>query len=123
MVTDVQLGDAIISISIPLRLNIPAWFDADMDISIEVEMGLGEKGTVFVGKAHTNVHISRTWVPDLAGCTEFGTKIAQASMTEIVNNQLVPGISAPLADQVEQFRKAAQENDPLHRIFVLSSLA
>ena len=42
----VTLGDATISIVIPLALRIPNWFDAAMDISIEVVVGLGAGGTV-----------------------------------------------------------------------------
>lgn len=119
---NVTLGDATISIVIPLALNIPNWFDAAMDISIEVVVGLGAGGTVLVRASKVDVHVDWTWVQDIAGCTEFGQKIAQAFMTEIVNNQLVPGIAQPLISQVQELASSAQMSDPQHRNFVLTSL-
>jgi hypothetical protein len=50
-------------------------------------------------------------------------KIAQSFMTEIVRNQLVPGIADPLKQQVQDVATSAQAGDPQHRKYVLTNLA
>ena len=118
----VTLGPAVISIAIPLNLEVSDWFDASMDISIQLLVGMGARGTVEVEAFEVNVHVDWTWVQDLAGCTEFGEKIAQAFMTEIVNNQIAPGIAQPLTSRIQQVASSAQINDPQHRQYMLTSL-
>jgi len=43
-------------------------------------------------------------------------------MTEIANNQIVPGVLKGLNDQIQQAATAAKMADPHHRDFVLTSL-
>ncbi len=113
------LGGA--NILIPLHLNIPNWFDADMDITIQLRIWMQSLGTVTVQAPSTDVHVIWTWLQDLAGCTSFGEQLSQAFMGEIVANELVPLLAQRINSQVQSFASAQQQSDPQHRTFVLTS--
>ena len=112
-----------VNITIPLHLNIPHWFDADMDITILLRIWMKTVGTVTVDPLSTEVHVDWTWFQDLAGCTSFGEKLSQALMSDIVANELAPAIAQRINDQVQSFAVGQQNADPLHRTFVLTSFA
>ena len=119
----VTAGDALILIAIPLTLNVPEWWwwNAAMDISIQLGVQLGAGGTVLVTAPSVDVHVTWTWVQDRAGCTEFGSQLAQALMTEIVNKLLVPLVAQALTSQVQ----AVADPDPAvppKPIYALTSL-
>jgi hypothetical protein len=113
-----------IFIEIPLKLNVPDWFDATMDIKIWLTVGIdNQNNQVPVTAPVVDVHVSWTWLQDLAGCTEFGQKIAQALMTIIAQDALAPAISQKLNTQVQGFANTAQANDtPRHRKYGLTSV-
>lgn len=111
------------SIAIPLHLNIPDWFDADMDITIQLGIWMAAVGSVMVQASSTDVHVTWTWLQDLAGCTSFGEKLSQAFMSEIVDNELVPLLAQQINSQIQSFAATQQQGDPQHRAFVLTSFS
>jgi len=54
-------------------------------------------------------------------CEGAVSQTAQAFMTEIANNQIVPTVVQGLNDQIQQAATAAKTADPQHRDFVLTS--
>jgi hypothetical protein len=54
-------------------------------------------------------------------CEGAVSQTAQAFMTEIANNQIVPTVVQGLNDQIQQAATAAKTADPQHREFVLTS--
>ena len=54
-------------------------------------------------------------------CEGAVSQTAQAFMTEIANNQIVPSVVQGLNDQIQQAATAAKTADPQHRDFVLTS--
>jgi hypothetical protein len=115
------LGGA--TIDIPLHLDIPGWFDADMDIKIALSILFSNATTppsVAVQATSTNVHVTWTWLQDLAGCTSFGEQLSQAFMSEIANNELAPMIQQQLNSAIQSFATSQQQNDPQHRTFVMT---
>lgn len=113
-----------IFIEIPLNLKVPDWFNAAMDIKVWLNMGIdNQNNQVPVTAPAVDVHVSWTWLQDVAGCTEFGQKIAQALMTIIAQNALAPVISQELTTAVQNFASSAQANDaPRHRKYELTSV-
>jgi hypothetical protein len=115
------LGGA--TVAIPLHLDIPNWFDADMDISIPLSILFTNATTppsVAVQATGTNVHVTWTWLQDLAGCTSFGEQLSQAFMFDIASNELAPMIQQQLNSSIQSFANSQQNNDPQHRTFVLT---
>jgi hypothetical protein len=114
------LGGA--TIAIPLHLDIPDWFDADMDIAIALSIlfSTATPGTVAVQATSTTVHVTWTWLQDLAGCTSFGEQLSQAFMSEIASNELAPMIQQQLNSAIQSFAASQQQSDPQHRTFVLT---
>lgn len=110
-------------IAIPLHLSIPDWFDADMDITIQLIIWMAAIGTVTVQASSTDVHITWTWLQDIAGCTTFGEKLSQAFLSEIVNNELVPALAQQINGVIQSFAATQQQNDPQHRTFVLTAFS
>jgi hypothetical protein len=111
------------NIAVPLHLNIPDWFDAEMDITIQLGIWMAAVGAVSVQATRTDVHVTWTWLQDLAGCTSFGEKLSQSFMSEIVNNELVPLLAQQINGEVQSFAATQQKNDPQHRTFVLTSFS
>ena len=115
------LGGA--TIDIPLHLDIPNWFDADMDITVALSILFSNATTppsVAVQATSTNVHVTWTWLQDLAGCTSFGEQLSQAFMSDIASNELAPMIQQQLNSSIQSFAATQQMNDPQHRTFVLT---
>jgi hypothetical protein len=111
------------NIAVPLHLNIPDWFHADMDITIQLSIWMAAVGTVTVQASSTDVHVTWTWLQDFAGCTTFGEKLSQAFMSEIVNNELVTLLAQQINNEIQSFAATQQLSDPQRRTFVLTSFS
>lgn len=90
-----------------------------MDVSIQLAVLLGSGGqvSVTVPSVVANVHLS-----GLASvCEGACSQVAQAFLTEIANNQIVPAVLQGLNDEIQQVAAATKTADPQHRDFVLTS--
>jgi hypothetical protein len=114
--------DGYAAIAIPLDLRVPDWFDAAMDITIQLGVTMADGSSVAV-QPYTNVHITWTWLQDLAGCTEFGQKLSQAFMSDIVENEIAPQFAQGINGWIQQAATDAQQNDPQHRTFALTAFS
>lgn len=85
---------------------------------------MGTGGSVAVQPRFTNVHVTWTWLQDLAGCTSFGEKLSQAFMSDIVENEIAPQVAREINTQlIQSFAATQQQSDPQHRTFVLTAFS
>jgi len=113
-------GDDTVSIAMTLNLQGQDTMDISMQLVIQVEDPTRTGGQIVVTARGvvTDVHLSGI----ASFCEGACSQIAQAFMTEIANNQIVPGVLKGLNDQVQQAATSAKTADPQHRDFVLTSL-
>ena len=124
--TIVTPGSDQINIDVPLTISVPDWFDADMEVTIQLTIAGASK--VFVGDpiVHADVHWSAlsNWLS--LGCTDAVgdgmSQMAQVFLEQIVSAQLIPLISQGLNDQVNSFTASLKASDPSQRTYVLTSL-
>jgi hypothetical protein len=65
--------DDYVNVAIPLDLHVPDWFDATMDIAIELGIATtADISSVVVTQPSTNVNINWTWIQNIVGCSDFG---------------------------------------------------
>ncbi len=124
--TQVTLSDGTISIGIPLELEVPDWFNADMIIGIQLSVLAGLP--VKVASKSVTVDVRWGFFEHLASlfCTGFVQsgmeQIAREFMEDIVKAELVPALSDGFTKQVEAFITALQDADPRHRTYILTGL-
>jgi hypothetical protein len=117
----VSVGDGTIAIGIPLEIEVPNWFNADMDIGVTLKVSAGTP--VLVTASSISVDVSWSFFEHLASlfCTsavQSGMqKLARSFITDIVESDLAPGISGPLSDQVHEFLEGLTAGDPQHRTY------
>jgi hypothetical protein len=127
----VTLSENIISIDIPLNLNVRHFFDAAMSIAVHIVVGMQgvpPQAAVSVQVASVEVDVSWSWYGTLlsGGCTNAVAtgveRTAQAFMSVIAESQ-VSGIADQLSSLVRIVIANAEENDPEGRTYALTSLA
>ena len=124
--TAVTLGSGVININVPLTINVPDWFDADMSIDLQLGMAGGTPLSVVVNQ--TNVSVSWSFFENLLslGCgnlVESGMeKMAQAFMQNIAESEVAPKIQQQFIDQVNSFLSSLKSADPDHREFLPTAL-
>ena len=124
---EVVLSDGTISMAIRSTINVPDWFDADMNITIQLAV-LAGAGAIRVASKGLFVNVKWGFFEHLASllCTGFAQsgmeQIAKEFLAHIVDAELVPGIANALNDQMTKFVKGLQEADPQHREFVMTSV-
>jgi hypothetical protein len=105
------------TISIAMTLNLQDHDTMDVSMQLVVRQGIGGQVSVTVPSVVANVHLS-----GLASlCEGACSQVAQAFLTEIANNQIVPAVLQGLNDEIQQVAAAAKVADPQHRDFVLTS--
>lgn len=120
-------ADGLVDIHVPITVDVPDWFDADMDIHIQLTI-TGADGHVFVAAPVVDPQVH--WSPgsNMAslGCTDaIGialTKMSYAFLERIVDNELRPTVTQKIEDQVNMFLTTLQNNDPQQRTFVMTTL-
>lgn len=122
----VTMTDGEIGIGVRLTLNVPNWFDADMNITIQLSVLPGPKIKV----ASKNVFVNVKWgffehLTSL-GCTGFVQsgmeQIAREFLTHIVDAELAPAIADGLNAELGKFVASLHDGDPQHREYVLTLL-
>ena len=121
--TEVTLSDGTIGILVPLEIEVPDWFNADMNIGVQL--------AVFgftVSTKTLNVDVKWNFFEHLAslGCTGFVQSgmelIAKEFLLHIVNNELAPNVASGFKDQANKFVEDLKSADPQKRTFVTTSL-
>ena len=120
-------ADGLVDIHVPLTINVPNWFDADMDIHIQLTIS-GADGHVLVGAPVVDPQVNFSLLSNLAslGCTDaigLGmTKMAYAFLEHLVDKELRPLVEQKIVDQVNSFLSTLQNDDPQKRTFFVSTL-
>jgi hypothetical protein len=124
--TQVTAGDGVLSISAPLTINVPNWFDADMNIAIQLAVSGGFQ--VVVSAPVVNVDVSWSFFENLAslGCGEAiqsgMSQMAQAFLRSIVDAEVIPAVTQAITGQVAEFVKSLQDADPQRRAYAMTLL-
>lgn len=125
-------GDDVISVSIPLDLSVPDWFDATMSITFDIVaelQGVPPHMSVAIEARNVNVDVSWAWYSTILslGVTSAVAagmdKVAQAFMTEIAQNQIAAAISDAITGQIRTLESDSQDGDPQRRAYVLTSFS
>ena len=120
-------ADGLVDIHVPITIDVPDWFDADMDIHIQLTI-TGAAGHVFVAAPVVDPQVSWSLASNLAslGCTDaIGkgmTKISYAFLERIVDNEVRPAVAAQIEGAVNQFLNILHNNDAQKRTFVMTTL-
>jgi hypothetical protein len=120
-------ADGLVDIHVPITIDVPDWFDADMDIHIQLTIS-GAGGHVFVAAPVVDPKASFSLASNLAslGCSDAVstamTKMAYAFLERSVDEELRPAVTQSLEDEVNRFAATLQTNDPQHRTFAMTTL-
>jgi hypothetical protein len=120
-------SNGLVDIHVPITINVPDWFDADMDIHIQLTI-TGADGHVFPLAPVVDPQVNFSLLSNLFsfGCTEavgLGmTKMAYAFLERLVDTELRPTLQQKIVDQVNSFLGTLQANDPGKRTFFMSTL-
>ncbi len=120
-------ADGLVDIHVPITIDVPDWFDADMDIHIQLTI-TGAAGHVFVAAPVVDPQVSWSLASNLAslGCTDaIGkgmTKISYAFLERIVDNEVRPAVESQIEGAVSQFLNVLHNNDAQKRTFVMTTL-
>ena len=119
--------DGLVDIHVPITIEVPDWFDADMDIHIQLTI-TGANGHVFVAAPVVDPQVNWSLASNLAsfGCTDaigLGmTKISYAFLERIVDNEIRPMVTQKIEDIVNLSLTTLQNNDPQKRTYVMTTL-
>jgi hypothetical protein len=118
-------SDGFVSVAIPLDLHVPDWFDASMDIAIQLAIAMSaDRSSVAVQPSPTNVSVNWTWLQNILGCSDFGAKLSQAFLSDIVENEIAPQLAQQINSQlIQSAATAQQQSDPEHRPFALTAFS
>ena len=119
--------DGLVEIHVPITIDVPDWFDADMDIHLQLTIS-GADGHVFVAAPVVDPQVHWSLLSNLAslGCTDaIGsgmTQISKAFLERIVDEEIRPTVTQAIVDQVNVFLTTLHNNDAQKRTFVMSTL-
>jgi hypothetical protein len=120
-------ADGLVDIHVPITIDVPDWFDADMDIHLQLTIS-GADGHVFVAAPVVDPQVHWSLLSNLAslGCTDaIGsgmTQISKAFLERIVDEEIRPTVTQAIVDQVNVFLTTLHNNDAQKRTFVMSTL-
>jgi hypothetical protein len=112
--------NGILSIAIPLNLDGQGKMDISMELWVQVEDPQHTGAVVAVTVHNLKVDVSLDGLASV--CEGAVTQVAEAFMKEIADNQVASELEKQLNDRVQQLATSAQQEDPLHRVFTLTSL-
>jgi len=103
---------------IAVTLNLQGQDTMDISMQLVVQMDEAARNVAVTARSI----VADTHLSGLGSfCEGAVSQTAQAFMTEIANNQIVPSVVQGLNDQIQQAATAAKTADPQHRDFVLTS--
>jgi hypothetical protein len=121
--SEVILRDGAIEVSIPLGINVPDWFDADMNVGFRIAVFGFSVTTELV-----TVNVKWNFFEHLLslGCTGFVQsgmeQLAREFMRHIVDAELVPRIADGFRSEAAKFNENLLAADPQKRTFVTTRL-
>ena len=120
-------SNGLVDIQVPLTIEVPDWFDADMNIHIQLTIS-GADGHVIVAAPVVDPQVSWSPLSNMLslGCTDaIGvalTKMAYAFLGRSVDNELRPMVEQAIVSQVNTFLTTLHNDDPQQRTFFMSTL-
>src|SRR5262249_26240961 len=103
---------------IAVTINLQGQDTMDISMQLVIQMDEAARNVAVTARSIVaDAHISGLG----SLCEGAVSQTAQAFMTEIANNQIVPTVVQGLNDQIQQTATAAKTADPQHRDFVLTS--
>lgn len=122
--TKVTLTEGTITIRVPLRINVPNFFDANMDILLGLLVGGGGKIGVKLQKLEIDVSWGLLGTLTSLGCTKFVEagleEMAKAFLTNIVETELAPRLVKEFTKQADDFTAALKAADPNRRTYQMT---
>jgi len=113
-------GNGILSIAIPLSANGQGSMDITLDLWVQVLDPNRTGGQIAVTVHNLKVDVSLDFPADV--CEGVATQVGQAFMSVIADKLIAAQVKDGLNAQVQQFAISAQQGDPLHRTFSLTSM-
>lgn len=124
-----QVGEDRIAVAVPLKIDVPKWFDADADVELAFSVGTrpGERGhRVAAGLARADVDVRWSWYEHAAslGCTSAvqaaTQRLMKAMIDEVLGAVWAEDIRREFQSRADAAVREAAEGDD--REFVLRSL-
>lgn len=128
----VTFGDNRINIAVPAEINVPNWFDANLDLAIELSVRhVSSTGDSPLSVSITKVDFDVDWslLENLVslGCghlVEMGmSELGQVLMENMIGAELGPRVTAELNTHAIDQRDKAKLQDPGHRRHRFTSVA
>lgn len=123
---EVTPDTGVVNINVPLNINVPNWFDADMDIRVQLAITGGKDPIVTAPKVDVNVDWGFLSNLLSLGCTDLiGSGMSQISkvfLEHIIDFEVRPAITQGLAALRDQYLGRLQSDDPQKRTYVMRSL-
>ncbi len=120
----VTLGDNQINIAVPVEIHVPDWFDANLDLSIELSVrhiAITGNSPLMVNVHNVNFEVDWSFLENLAslGCGHFVelgmSKLGQVLMENMIATELVPQATDELNKLANAQRDLVQRQDPQQR--------
>jgi hypothetical protein len=127
----VSLGDNRINVAVPVEINVPNWFDADLDLTFELIVRHVSTTDSPLRVTASNILFEVNWslLENLAslGCgflVELGmSKLGQVLMENMIATELVPRVTDELNKIANSQRDLVQVQDPQGRPHEFASVA
>lgn len=113
----VTLGAGVISIEIPVNL------DGEGSMTMDIELGVAQSGqgvTVTDNSVTVKIHLNTIANVD-SWCSNAMQQVVQPFMQHITDKEIVPQIEQQITTQLNQLIASAEQSDPAHRVFALTS--
>jgi hypothetical protein len=128
---NINEADSTIDINVPLVIEVPDWFNANMTMSGSIyitQEGLPPNASVLVQSRNVTANVSWSWysnILSLGNTASAGagmTQLAQVFLDEIVAQQVVAPMQNLVDQQIQASITAAQADHPGAGPYVLTSL-
>lgn len=128
----VSLSDNRINIAVPVEINVPNWFDADLDLTFELFVRhTSTTGNSPLSVTANNITFDVNWsfLENLAslGCGHLVglgmSKLGQVLMENMIATELVPRVKDELNKIANQQRDLVQAQDPQRRPHKFTTVA
>jgi hypothetical protein len=120
----VSLGDNRISISVPVEISVPSWFDANVDLAVELSVrhvSITGDSPLRVAVHSVSFDVDWSFLENLAslGCGHFVelgmSQLGQVLMENMLATELAPQVTSELNKIAVQQRNLVQQEDAQNR--------